>query len=332
MHRVLHDDTIDDNDPGEGWSCCDECKSEIALTVQDLTLGTQVEGNAGTDLGQRRGRAYLSAFAENRLAVAGLVVIVGLLLFCFVGPLLYHTNQVTTRLAMENLPPGRGRPLGTDNVGYDVLGRLMVGGQTSLEVAFGAAAFALVLGVIWGAVAGYFGGFLDSLMMRIVDAFLAIPVLFLVLFLATVWRPNVLMLILVVGLVSWLIPARLVRGETLSLRTREYVQAAKTMGVRSPTIIYRHIVTNSIGTIMVNATFQIADAILLVAALSFLGLGIPPPAANWGSMLSDGLNFVYSGYWWLIYPAGIAIVVTVVAFNLVGDGLSDALGVTRRRR
>ena len=190
----------------------------------------------------------------------------------------------------------------------------------------------MVLGVIWGAVAGYFGGLLDSLMMRIVDAFLSIPVLFLVLFLATVWRPNVLMLILVVGLVSWLIPARLVRGETLSLRTREYVQAAKTMGVRSPTIIYRHIVTNSIGTIMVNATFQIADAILLVAALSFLGLGIPPPAANWGSMLSDGLNFVYSGYWWLIYPAGIAIVVTVVAFNLVGDGLSDALGVTRRRR
>ncbi len=233
---------------------------------------------------------------------------------------------------MENLPPGPGRPLGTDNVGYDVLGRLMVGGQTSLEVAFGAAAFAVVLGVIWGAVAGYFGGLLDSFMMRIVDAFLSIPVLFLVLFLATIWRPNVLMLILVVGFVSWLIPARLVRGETLSLRTREYVQAAKTMGVRSPTIIYRHIVTNSIGTIMVNATFQIADAILLVAALSFLGLGIPPPAANWGSMLSDGLNFVYSGYWWLIYPAGIAIVVTVVAFNLVGDGLSDALGVTRRRR
>jgi peptide/nickel transport system permease protein len=303
------------------------------MTVQELTLGTQVEGPAApSEVGQRRGRAYISAFAENRLALTGLVVIVGLLLFCFVGPLVYHTNQVTTRLTMENLPPGRGRPLGTDNVGYDVLGRLMVGGQTSLEVAFGAAAFAVVLGVIWGAVAGYFGGILDSLMMRIVDAFLSIPVLFLVLFLATIWRPNVLMLILVVGLVSWLIPARLVRGETLSLRTREYVQAAKTMGVRSPTIIYRHIVTNSIGTIMVNATFQIADAILLVAALSFLGLGIPPPAANWGSMLSDGLNFVYSGYWWLIYPAGIAIVVTVVAFNLVGDGLSDALGVTRRRR
>ncbi len=302
------------------------------MTVQEIALAGQREAADTAPPVGHRGRAFLSAFAENRLAVIGAALIFALLLFCFVGPHLYHTNQVSTRLAMENLPPGPGRPLGTDNVGYDVLGRLMVGGQTSLEVAFGAAAFAVLLGVVWGAVAGYFGGFLDSLMMRIVDAFLSIPVLFLLLFLATVWRPSVLMLILVVGLVSWLIPARLVRGETLSLRTREYVQAAKTMGVRSPTIIYRHIITNSIGTIMVNATFQIADAILLVAALSFLGLGIPPPAANWGSMLSDGLNFVYSGYWWLIYPAGIAIVLTVIAFNLVGDGLSDALGVTRRRQ
>jgi peptide/nickel transport system permease protein len=306
---------------------------DATMTIQDLALGTHLEdGAAPATAGRGRGRAFLSAFAENRLAVVGAVVIAGLLLFCFVGPLVYHTNQVTTRLTMENLAPGRGRPLGTDDVGYDVLGRLMVGGQTSLEVAFGAAAFVVILGVFWGAVAGYFGGILDSLMMRIVDAFLAIPALFLLLFLATIWKPSVWMLIVVVGFIAWLIPARLVRGETLSLRSREYVQAAKTMGVPAPVIITRHIITNSIGTIMVNATFQIADAILLIAALSFLGLGIPPPAANWGSMLSNGLNFIYSGYWWLIYPAGIAIVVTVVAFNLVGDGLSDALGVTRRRR
>jgi peptide/nickel transport system permease protein len=305
---------------------------DTAVTVADITTGGHREDDEVAGPGGRRGSAFLSAFAENRLAVAGAIVIVALLLFCFVGPLVYHTNQINTRLAMENMPPGPGRPLGTDDVGYDELGRLMVGGQTSLEVAFGAAAIAVVLGVLWGAVAGYVGGVLDALMMRIVDAILAIPALFLLLFLATVWQPSVLMLIVVVGLVAWLVPARLVRGETLTLRTREYVQAAKTMGVRAPTIIMRHIVTNSIGTIMVNATFQIADAILLVAALSFLGLGIPPPAANWGTMLSDGLNFVYSGYWWLIYPAGLAIVLTVVAFNLVGDGLRDALGVKRRRQ
>jgi len=278
------------------------------------------------------GGAWLRAFARNRLAVAGLVVIVALLLFSFVGPLFYHTDQIHTRLAMETLPPGAGHPLGTDDVGYDELGRLMVGGQTTLEVAFGAAAVAVVLGVLWGATAGYFGGLLDGLMMRIVDALLAIPALLLLLFLATVFRPSVLMLIIVVGITAWLVPARLIRAEALSLRSREYVLAAKTMGVRAPTIIYRHIITNSIGTILVNATFQVADAILVVAALSFLGLGIAPPATNWGAMLSDGLNYTFSGYWWLTYPPGIAIVLTVLAFNLVGDGLRDAFGLDTRRR
>ena len=277
------------------------------------------------------GRVRLRAFTDNRLAVAGLAVVIALTLFAFIGPLLYHTDQVHTRLAAETLRPGPGHPLGTDNVGYDQLGRLMVGGQTTLEVAFGAAAVAILLGVVWGATAGYLGGFADGLMMRVVDALLAIPALFLLIFLATVFKPSVLMLIIVVGVTAWLVPARLVRGEALSLRNREYVQAARTMGVRPPTIIFRHVVTNSVGTILVNATFQVADAILLVAALSFLGLGISPPATNWGAMLSDGLNYTYSGFWWLTYPPGIAIVLTVVAFNLIGDGLRDAFGLDTRR-
>jgi peptide/nickel transport system permease protein len=168
-------------------------------------------------------------------------------------------------------------------------------------------------------------------MMRIVDALLAIPAILLLLFLATVFRPSVLMLIIVVGVTAWLVPARLIRAEALSLRSREYVLAAKTMGVRSSTIIFRHIITNSVGTILVNATLQVADAILLVAALSFLGLGVAPPATNWGAMLSDGLNYTYSGFWWLTYPPGIAIVLTVLAFNVVGDGLRDAFGLDTRR-
>jgi peptide/nickel transport system permease protein len=293
------------------------------LGPEEGTLAAEAEATAGG--------AWLRTFARNRLAVAGLVVIVGLLIFSFVGPLFYHTDQIHTRLAMETLPPAAGRPLGTDDVGYDELGRLMVGGQTTLEVAFGAAAVAVVLGVLWGATAGYFGGFLDGLMMRIVDALLAIPALLLLIFLATVFRPSILMLIIVVGVTAWLVPARLIRAEALSLRSREYVLAAKTMGVRAPTIIYRHIITNSIGTILVNATFQVADAILVVAALSFLGLGIAPPATNWGAMLSDGLNYTFSGYWWLTYPPGVAIVLTVLAFNVVGDGLRDAFGLDTRR-
>jgi peptide/nickel transport system permease protein len=297
------------------------------MSLENVTTLGAAEAGAATPSQQPPGRLWLSAFARNPLAVIGLVVIVALLLFSFVGPLFYHTDQIHTRLAMETLPPGKGRPLGTDDVGYDELGRLMVGGQTMLEVAFGAAAIAVVLGVLWGAVAGYVGGFIDGLMMRIVDALLAIPALLLLLFLATVFRPSVPILILVVGVTAWLVPARLIRAEALSLRSREYVLAAKTMGVRAPTIIFRHIITNSIGTILVNATFQIADAILVVAALSFLGLGIAPPATNWGAMLSDGLNYTYSGFWWLTYPPGVAIVLTVLAFNVVGDGLRDAFGL-----
>jgi len=301
------------------------------VSIEEVAATLTADDRAGPRPAEG-GRGWLRRFADNRMALAGVAVVVLLTIFCFLGPLFYHTDQVHTRIGMETLPPGPGHPLGTDNVGYDQLGRLMVGGQTSLEVAFGAAAVAVLLGVFWGSVAGYAGGLLDGAMMRVVDALLAIPALFLLLFLATVFRPSVPMLIIVVGLTAWLVPARLVRGEALSLRTREYVQAAKTMGVRPPTLVMRHIVSNSVGTILVNSTFQVADAILVVAALSFLGLGIPPPAANWGSMLSDGLNYTYSGYWWLTYPPGIAIVLTVVAFNLIGDGLRDAFGLDARRR
>jgi peptide/nickel transport system permease protein len=169
-------------------------------------------------------------------------------------------------------------------------------------------------------------------MMRIVDALLAIPTLFLLIYLFTVFQASVPLMILVIGLVAWLVPARLVRAETLSLRTRDYVQAVRGMGGTRRRMVARHIVPNTIGTIMVNATFQVADAIVTLASLSFLGLGIQPPAANWGQMLSSGLTYVYAGAWWLIYPPGIAIVLTVMAFNAVGDSLRDAFDNRLRGR
>jgi peptide/nickel transport system permease protein len=292
------------------------------------------EGMAAEEAVPQEGALRLAAdvFVENKLALASAIMIVLIVLFCFVGPHVYHTDQIHTNIAQANEPPSRDHPLGTDDVGYDVLGRLMVGGQTSLEVALGAAVVAVVFGVLWGAISGYLGGVFDGIMMRIVDAILAIPALFLLLFLASVTVPSVGSLILVVGLIAWLVPARLVRAETLSLRTREYVEAVKVMGGGSTRIVLRHIVPNTIGTVAVNATFQVADAILVVAALSFLGLGIPPPAANWGGMLSNGLNYSYSGYWWLVYPPGVAIVLTVVCFNFIGDALRDAFEVRLRRR
>ncbi|TME09981.1 MAG: ABC transporter permease [Chloroflexi bacterium] len=271
-------------------------------------------------------------FAENRLAIAGVVFVVMVFLFCFLGPLLYRTNQINTDIANITQPPSPAHLLGTDNVGYDLLGRLMVGGQTSLEIGLTAAILATTFGVLWGAIAGFIGGWLDQLMMRIVDSMLAIPTLFLLLVLAAMFVPSLPMLVFIVALVAWLTPARLIRGETLSLRTREYVDAVRVMGGTDARIVIRHIIPNTIGTIMVNATFQVADAIIVIASLSFLGLGVPPPATNWGGMLSDGVGYTFAGYWWLVYPAGLLIVLTVVAFNLIGDAMRDAFEVRLQKR
>lgn len=278
------------------------------------------------------GRQIVRVFVQNRLAVVGLGIIVFMVLFSFVGPHIYVTNQIQTNLNQVTEHPSAAHPLGTDQLGYDVLGRLMVGGQSSLEVGLAAALLASVVGTIWGAVAGYSGRWVDAVMMRVVDSFLAIPPLLLLLLLASVVTPTVPTLILVIALISWLATARLVRGDSLSVRTRDYVQAAKAGGARSVRIVARHVIPNVIGTIVVLTTFSVADSILLLAALSYLGLGPAPPAANWGSMLTNGLNYVYVGDWWLIYPAGLCIVLTVVAFNFIGDALRDALEVRLQRR
>ncbi|MGD0559309.1 MAG: ABC transporter permease [Streptosporangiaceae bacterium] len=274
----------------------------------------------------------LEVFVENKLALVGLAILVIIVGFCFIGPLFYHTNQINTDLAIENQPPETGHPLGTDANGYDVLGRLMTGGQISLEVGFAAAVLATVVGTIWGAVAGYVGGFVDAIMMRIVDALLAIPTLFLALVVVSMFAPTEMELIVVIALTSWLTTSRLIRGEALSLRVRDYVQAMRVMGGSGARAVFRHIAPNAVGTIIVNATFQVADAILLVVALSYLGLGIRPPQTDWGGMLNSGLNSVYDGYWWQIFPAGIAIILVVIAINFIGDALRDAFEVRLQRR
>lgn len=273
----------------------------------------------------------LRRFARNRLAVVGAVGLAVLVLFVLVGPLVYPTEQVATDLGAANLPPGTGgHPLGTDALGYDNLGRLMVAGRVSLLVGVLAGALATVVGTLWGAVAGYVGGVVDAVMMRVVDAGIAIPAIFLLLVLSTIVRPTVGMMIVVLGLVSWLVPARLIRAEALSVRTRDYVVAARAMGATHRRTVLTHVIPNTLGTVVVNATFQVADAILLVAYISFLGMGVQPPTTDWGAMLNDGINYIYQGAWWLILPPGLAIVVVVCALNFVGDGLRDVVDVKGR--
>jgi peptide/nickel transport system permease protein len=208
----------------------------------------------------------------------------------------------------------------------------MFGGKNSLIVGFAAAIAATLFGVLYGAVSGFFGGWVDAVMMRFVDVLLSIPQLFLLIVLAVIFKTSLGLLIVVLALVAWLVPARLIRGETLTLRVREYVQAVKVMGGSRSRIVLRHIIPNTVGTIVVNATFQVADAILLISYLGFLGLGLPAPQTDWGSMMNSVVSDAGNGYWWKFYPVGLAIVLVVVAFNFVGDALRDALEVRLQRR
>jgi ABC-type dipeptide/oligopeptide/nickel transport system permease subunit len=276
-------------------------------------------------------RLALREFASNRLALAGLAVLIAFVLFCFVGPYFYHGNVLNTTYTGA-VPPGPGHPLGTNQQGFDELGLLMNGGQASLEVGFLAAVFAIIIGALWGAIAGLAGGVIDSIMMRIVDVFLSIPILFVVLIIAVRYGSTVLSLALLIGAFSWLVPARLVRGEVLTLRVRDFVAAARAAGSTRWRLIGRHLIPNAFGVIIVNVTFQVADAILLVAALGFLGFGLHYPTQDWGDMLSSGISYLQAGYWWLIYPVGACIVLVVMAANLLGDALRDSLDVRLRRR
>jgi peptide/nickel transport system permease protein len=288
--------------------------------------GEQAEAPAAT------GGAALAwrRFRHNRLAVIGLCVAVFFILFCFLGPLVYHTDQTHTDLNAINLPPSVAHPLGTDAVGHDQLGRLMYGGGVSLTVGVSAGLLAIVIGMLWGATAGYLGGWVDTVMMRVVDAGIAIPALFILLVISAISTPNIPGLILILGLVSWLVPSRLIRAETLSLKNRDYLLTLRAFGGGHGRAIGRHVLPNSVSTIVVSATFQVADAILLVAYVSYLGLGVQSPETDWGGMLSQGLDAAYAGRWWLIVPPGVAIILVVCAFNAIGDGLRDAFAVRGR--
>ena len=294
--------------------------------------GGEITANAtGTQLGLR-------ALLQSKRALTGTAIVVLLALFCFVGPLLYHTNQVAVSLGIENGPPGPGHPLGTDQYGIDVLGRLMTGGQSSLELGFAVGIATTVIGLLYGAVSGMAGGIVDAFMMRIIDTVLAVPSFILLIIVASMFSLSLPVIILILTALSWPYTARLIRGQVLALQSREFVQAARTMGATGRRILARHMVPNTLGISVVTATFAIADSIYALSALSFLGIGPPPPFTDWGTMLTDGVNNLFNGYWWQVYPPLIVLVLIVVAFRQVGDALNDIVSgqrtdaVRRRRR
>jgi peptide/nickel transport system permease protein len=285
-------------------------------------LGIAPEGGEVTSRTGGRNLA-LDDFLHSKRAMGGCAVVLLLVLFCFVGPLFYRTNQTVVNLNLANLPPGNGHPLGTDEYGIDVLGRLMVGGQSSLELGFAVAIASTVIGALYGAISGMVGGVVDAFLMRIVDTLLAVPTFILLLIVASMFSLNLATIILLLTLLSWPYVCRLVRAQVLALRSREFVQASTAMGSTRTRILFRHMVPNTFNIFIVTATFAVADSIYALSALSFLGLGPPPPFADWGTMLTNGVNDLFDSYPWEVYPALIVLVITVLAFRQIGDALND---------
>jgi peptide/nickel transport system permease protein len=266
----------------------------------------------------RRPRARMSG-----IALASLVWVVVIAAACILGPMLLHNNANATDVAHAYAPPSALHVLGTDSLGRDELARLLAGGRITLSVGAIAALVAMFIGTVYGAICGFYAGWIDLVLMRIIDVFLSIPTLFLLLFLAAMFHGNILMLMLVIGATSWLGPARLVRGEVLSLKERLYVEAARSIGASDRRIIFRHVVPNAAGTIITTTTFMIASAMLAETALSYLGIGVQAPTPSWGNLLSHAQSDIFAQAWWLILPPGLAILISVTAFNFLGDWLRE---------
>jgi peptide/nickel transport system permease protein len=265
-------------------------------------------------------------FRRNHLAMTGLAIMVFLywvtLLAPFIAP--FDPNFQGNIVLNRYQPPSMDHLLGTDKFGRDIFTRILYGARISLSIGFISVAISVTLGTIVGATAGYFRGWVDTGIARLIDMLLSIPRIILLLVIIAMFEPNIFLLVAVLGLTGWEGSARIVRGQFLSLREQEFVQAAKALGYSDWRIILRHILPNTLAPIIVIATLGIGNVILLEAALSFLGLGVQPPTASWGSMVNDGRDAMITAWWISTYP-GLAIVLTVVAFNLLGDGLRDAL-------
>lgn len=281
----------------------------------------------GVAIGHRTEGLYADAWKRlkrNRLAMAGLVVIVLLMLMAVFAPYIAPHDPYKQSLDDQLKPPSRKYPLGTDDLGRDIASRIIFGSRISLTVGFVAEAITLAIGVTLGAISGYFGGRVDNIVMRITDMMFAFPDLLFAIAIMFVLGPGIYNVFIALAIVGWAGVARLVRGQVLAVREREFVEAARAVGESDARIIVRQILPNCMAPVIVSATLGIPGAIMAEAGLSFLGLGAQPPTPSWGQMISIGRGYLRFAPWFSVYP-GLAIMVTVLAFNLFGDGLRDAL-------
>lgn len=286
------------------------------------TKATDNEGNGQAHWRSPSARAW-SRFLRNRLAVAALVLLVVLQLATLLAPLLSDKDPSKVNLASRFAKPSPQHVLGTDEMGRDVLARLLYGGRVSLMVGLSAMCIAMLLGTLTGALAGYGGGWLDSILMRFTDAMLSFPLFFFMLTILALIGSELYKIVLVIAAASWMTVARVVRAEALRTRSLDFVVAARAIGGSDTHIILRHVIPQSVPSIIVAATLNVAVAILTESALSYLGLGVRPPTPSWGNMLSNATNYMWQAPWLAFYP-GAAIFLVVLLYNALGDGIRDA--------
>jgi oligopeptide transport system permease protein len=267
---------------------------------------------------------------KNKMAMVGLYMIMFILALAVVGPWLTHISYSDQNLVKANLPPDSEHWFGTDNLGRDIFVRVLYGARISLAIGIVASLINLIIGVVYGGISGFFGGRIDSIMMRIVDILYSIPVLLYVILLMVVLEPGLTNIFIALGIGYWQRMARIVRGQILSLKEQEYVLAARTVGANHWRILFRHLFPNSMGPIIITMTLAIPEAIFVEAFLSFIGLGVSAPMASWGVLASEGVTSLRSYPFQLLFPAA-AISITMLAFNFLGDGLRDALDPRMRR-
>jgi oligopeptide transport system permease protein len=284
--------------------------------------GPVSEGEPGTSLW----REAWHRLAKNKMAVVCAIILISLALSAFLGPFFLKQSYETQNLALGAVPPNAQHWFGTDTLGRDLFIRILYGGRVSLFIGLCATAMALLIGVIYGAISGFLGGKIDVLMMRIVDVIYALPFTVFVILLMVFFGRKFVLLFVAIGAVQWLTMARIVRGQVLSIRRQEFIEAAEALGLSKSRIIFRHIIPNALGPIIVYATLTVPAVMLLEAFLSFLGLGVQPPMSSWGVLIKDGADSMEEFPWLLIFP-GLILAITLFSLNFLGDGLRDALDV-----
>ena len=260
----------------------------------------------------------------NPLSKAGFIIILGVFLLAILAPIIapYDPSDINVKAIL--LAPSFEHWMGTDGLGRDVLTRMLYGGRISLLVGLVAVGISTAIGIVLGAIAGYYRGWVDTVIMRLVDVMLSIPSFFLILAVIAFLTPSIINVMIVIGLTSWMGVTRLVRAEFLSLQGREFVQASRTLGAKDARLIFTHLLPNSLTPIIVSSVLGVAGAVLLESGLSFLGLGVQAPQASWGNILTDGKDYIQFAWWLSLFP-GLAILITVLGYNLLGEGLRDAL-------